>query len=146
MTTSNRIVGLKGNKPMVSEFQIQATFIECLAHLKPDCVYFAVPNEGKRSKAEGARMKKLGLHPGAADVAFLARDRSCVIEFKTLTGSQTKDQKEFEAWCAANGIAYRICRTVRDGLWTLGRTWGLIESRRLVAFLEAFKEPGTDAN
>ena len=146
MTTPNRIVGLKGNKPMVSEFQIQSTFIECLAHLHPDCVYFAVPNEAKRSLREGARMKKLGLHPGAADMVFLARTYACVIEFKTLTGTQTKEQREFEAWCVANGIRYRICRTVRDALWTLGRTWGLIHNQRLVSFLEAFKEPGTDAN
>ena len=46
--------------PIVSEFCIQSTFIECLAHLKPHCVYFAVPNEAKRSLAGGARMKKLG--------------------------------------------------------------------------------------
>lgn len=136
---------MKERTPIVSEFCIQSTFIECLAHLKPNCVYFAVPNEAKRSLAEGARMKKLGLHPGAADVIFLAKGGSYAIEFKTVIGVQNKEQKDFEQWCLEHGTRYTICRNVRDGLWTVSMTWGLISSYKLHPFLAAFKEPETHA-
>jgi len=36
------------------------------------------------------------------------------IEFKTETGSQSQDQKDFEKFCIANGIPYFIVRSVED--------------------------------
>lgn len=60
---------------------------------------FAVPNGGSRHKIEAINLKKQGVRSGVSDLIFLypsfRYDFLC-IEFKTVKGKQSDEQKEFE--------------------------------------------------
>ena len=60
---------------------------------------FAVPNGGSRHKIEAKNLKKQGVRAGVSDLVFLYDGRVSqfiCIEFKTLKGKQSKEQKEFQ--------------------------------------------------
>lgn len=60
---------------------------------------FAVPNGGSRHKLEAINLKKQGVRAGVSDLIFLYPGNSCefiCFEFKSLKGSQSKSQKEFD--------------------------------------------------
>ena len=76
--------------------------------LKPPAFHLHVPNEGKRSKWNGADLKRQGLLPGAADSIVFAPGQVVCFELKSKTGRQTDTQKEFQALCLACGIPYFV--------------------------------------
>lgn len=130
-----------------SEESIQSTFVQCLAYLKPRCVYLSVPNEGKRTKSEAARLKRLGMVPGATDMLFLWGSGSAVIEFKrargrlskTRQGEQTDAQIAFEAWCKAHGVRHALCRDVESAITKMVQ-WKLLDAGAVEPYMLAFKE------
>jgi hypothetical protein len=77
---------------------------------------YAVPNEGKRSGRNGARMKAQGLSAGVPDLV-LAVPRGqyggMYIEMKTKSGKLTDSQR---MWCEYLYTFYcvRICRSVES--------------------------------
>lgn len=81
-------------------------------------VWWHTPNGGKRSKATAARLRKMGVRPGVADLVFFNNTLQLAAELKTLTGVQSKDQKSFQAAWEAQGGIYVIVRTPEeiDGL------------------------------
>lgn len=68
---------------------------------------YHVPNEGKRSRIQGANLKKQGLKPGVPDVCLpVARGgyNSLYIEMKRQQGGRlTEDQKEWIEGLTAQG-------------------------------------------
>lgn len=81
-------------------------------------VWFHPANElanGHRTGIPGAIARALGMHRGVVDYVFLGRARSIALEAKSAKGPQSPIQKDFEAWCAANGVPYRIFRTAGEG-------------------------------
>lgn len=81
-------------------------------HLKHNL--FAIPNEGARTLANGARMKAQGRRAGVADM-FLAQSSymsyGLFIEFKADKGKQNENQLAFEKAVKANGYRYVIIRS-----------------------------------
>lgn len=128
-----------------SETQIQSTFVSCLEYLKPACIWFAVPNDGKRSKASAAALKRRGMLPGMGDMAFLWMGGCGLIEFKSKDGKPSQAQLAVEARCAGLRVPYRICRSVVAALYVVGLDWGLVEERPLAAFIYAFEASGLNA-
>ena len=60
---------------------------------------FAVPNGGSRHKLEAANLKRQGVRAGVSDLIFLYPSFNYAflcIEFKTLKGKQSDEQKQFE--------------------------------------------------
>ena len=60
---------------------------------------FAVPNGGSRHKIEAKNLKKQGVRSGVSDLIFLYpsfRFSFLCIEFKTIKGKQSDEQKEFQ--------------------------------------------------
>ena len=60
---------------------------------------FAVPNGGSRHKIEAINIKKQGVRSGVSDLIFLYpsfRYAFLCIEFKTIKGKQSDEQKHFE--------------------------------------------------
>jgi len=55
-----------------TESQIQEAFIEYVGYAYPDLAEYLIhiPNEGRRSLAEGSRQKRLGLRKGVPDLFF----------------------------------------------------------------------------
>lgn len=75
---------------------------------------YHIPNEGKRSRSTGARMKAEGLKPGVPDIC-LPVPRSgyhgLYIELKRLRGNcTTKNQDEWIAKLENQGYRAEVCR------------------------------------
>jgi hypothetical protein len=55
-----------------AEARIQAAIVEWVRTVAPDVLIFAVPNGGRRSKAEAARLRWTGVVAGIPDLAVIA--------------------------------------------------------------------------
>jgi len=83
---------------------------------------FAVPNGGKRSEAEGARLKRMGVTPGVSDLILVGPNRFIVfIEVKleqNIFGqkktTQSADQVAFEAKMIRMGFPYVVVRSKKE--------------------------------
>lgn len=106
---------------MTLEDSIQITFFAMLKLKMPD-VYkytFHVPNGGFRNITTAARLKKMGVKPGVADVFVMLPEggySGLWIEFKSAKGKQSDYQKEFELMAVNAGYEYRIARSPEDGI------------------------------
>jgi hypothetical protein len=78
---------------------------------------------GKNVRAAVARA--LGLIPGTGDYLFLWADGAGVLEAKSADGRMNPNQKDFRAWCEANGVRYAVFRTPAEGEAVL-REWGIL--------------------
>lgn len=101
----------------------------------PDKLLFAVPNGGKREvktvktkkgvctfSPEAARLKKQGVKSGVSDVILLIPRKgfaSLCMEFKTDTGIQSDEQKEFQRQAESCGSKYVIVRSVASAIETV---------------------------
>ena len=96
-------------------FKVVPTFFPTL----PDKLLFAVPNGGSRNKLEAINLKRQGLKPGISDVILLIPKKgfsSLCMEFKTSTGDQSDDQKEFQRQVEMCGGKYVIVRSVQKAI------------------------------
>ena len=85
----------------------------------PDKLLFAVPNGGSRNKLEAINLKRQGVKPGVSDVILLIPKggfASLCLEFKTKTGEQSPDQKEFQKQAENCGSKYVIVRSVKEAI------------------------------
>ena len=105
-----------------SEANIQSEFFEKIKLFfpnLPDKLIFAVPNGGSRHPAEAINLKKQGVKPGVADAILLIPKKgyaSLCIEFKTASGTQSKEQKEFQKQVEGCGSKYVIVRNVTEAV------------------------------
>ena len=79
---------------------------------------FAVPNGGSRNVIEAANLKKQGVRAGVSDLVFLYpsfRYSFLCIEFKTIKGKQSDEQKHFETLIdgQTQGL-YKIIRSFEE--------------------------------
>ena len=85
----------------------------------PDRLLFAVPNGGSRHKVEAANMKRQGVKRGVADVILQIPKKgyaSLCLEFKTSTGKQSAEQKEYQRQVELAGSKYVIVRSVEQAI------------------------------
>lgn len=79
---------------------------------------FAIPNEGKRSKVMGARMKAQGLKSGVPDICLaLPRDGKpgLFIEMKRIKGSTTtENQKRWIDRLKSVGYEVHVCKGAEE--------------------------------
>ena len=94
-----------------TEYLAQKNVIEwCQWQMIP---VFHIPNEGKRTTREGARLKAIGLSRGVPDLMIPVPSggyHGLFIEMKTKTGRVTEAQAEWMKRLAENGYAVRLCR------------------------------------
>lgn len=78
-----------------------------------------IPNEGKRSKSYGARLKRMGLRKGFPDL-FITRARGkyhgLFIEMKYDQGDTTKDQRKWLSLLNHEGYACAVCYSADDAI------------------------------
>lgn len=84
-----------------------------------------VPNGGKRGKIEAAKLKKMGVKPGVADVLIIKNQRAYWIELKAEKGRQSGPQIGFEAAMTEQWCPYAIARSLDEVIGTC-RGWGII--------------------
>src|ERR1700677_4452141 len=98
-----------------AEARIQAEIIEWARVVAPDVLIFHVPNGGKRSKAEAARLKWQGVVAGIPDLAIVAPGaRIRFIEVKTPDGNLSPAQRDIHGYLTALGSPPAICRSIDD--------------------------------
>lgn len=106
-----------------------------------------VPNGGKRTKAEAAIFKALGVKSGVADVLILERwaapsagGPAVAIELKSPTGSLTPHQKQWLADVSRRKWMVAVCRTIDEVLSVIEFVEPL-NGRKPIA---AYKRPDID--
>lgn len=85
----------------------------------PDRLLFAVPNGGSRHKIEAVNMKRQGVKRGVADVILQVPKKgyaSLCLEFKTPTGKQSDEQKEYQRQVEMAGSKYVVVRSVEQAI------------------------------
>lgn len=85
---------------------------------KLDCNFWSYQAGGeKRNISTGAMLKKKGLKRGVPDYLFIDGNQLVWLEFKTPTGKQSKEQKEFQEMCkATDNMFYYVVRSIEEGL------------------------------
>lgn len=104
------------------EADIQSEFFNQVGFIFPNLpekLLFAVPNGGSRHKVEAANMKRQGVRRGVSDVILLIPKKgfaSLCLEFKTKTGTQSDDQKEFQRQAELCKSKYVIVRSAKQAI------------------------------
>lgn len=98
----------------MTEEQMQSAVAIWFWNTFPDYrrMLFHVDNNSQNSII-GARKQALGVCKGPSDfVLILFMGKVCFIEFKTESGSQSPEQKDFQSKVEARGHEYKIVRSV----------------------------------
>jgi hypothetical protein len=89
------------------ESDLQKSFIKEFDFRYPDIMAIHIPNEGKRSVVEGAKLKAMGLRRGVSDILVLAVRGGyggLFVELKRNSKEKpSKEQKEFISYANENG-------------------------------------------
>jgi len=90
-----------------------------------DVLFLHPANEGKRSKREGASLKRQGMIPGASDFIVIVRGQAHALELKTRTGRHSAEQKAFADAAAAAEVPYATARSPEEAKAVLA-SWGAL--------------------
>jgi hypothetical protein len=104
----------------MKESDLQKTVVAWLRSQPPKCVWFAVPNEAKRSFRLANHLKAMGLRAGVADLVFFGFG---FIELKMQWNKQTEAQEAFEELCLEHDARYAVCISLEDVQLQL-KNWG----------------------
>lgn len=83
-------------------------------HQNVACVWFHVPNGEKRDAATAAKLKRMGVRAGVADIIVLHEGRFIAIEVKRQGGVQSPNQKGFGEAVARSGGFYHLAYCLQD--------------------------------
>lgn len=91
----------------------------CLNHHKPKCKIFSVPNEVHNYRKteriiEIKKKKQIGMEQGASDFIVVIPNKVVFFETKTLTGTQSPAQIEWQKTVKLLGFDYHVVRTLED--------------------------------
>ena len=98
--------------------------------LPADATFWAVPNGGLRHKLEAARMSRLGVRAGVADLHIVYRGRLYCLELKSPTGQLSATQAQMIHKLEACGVPTAIIRKPEE-LEQVLREWNIPFSVRL---------------
>lgn len=100
---------------MKSESQIQAECVMWLWNTHPETrgLFFAVTNNSEHV-ARAMQRKAVGLVSGVSDTIFLWECETYLIEFKTPTGRQSKNQIEWQSKVTTQGFQYFVVRSLEQ--------------------------------
>ena len=112
------------NEPAkIPETRVQQAFIKEFAFRWPQIyqtgALFAVPNEGKRSRATASRMKAEGMRKGVSDLVLLWPSNGfhgAVIELKTKGGKVDAEQLTWQAHRKQSGYAAVVCWSAEEAI------------------------------
>lgn len=67
-----------------------------------------------KNRIDGSRNRSLGLQAGRSDLTLYYQKRAYMIELKTTTGIQSKQQKEWQRIIESHGFEYVIIRSLDE--------------------------------
>jgi len=119
-------------KPL-SESTIQEQIVELLSRLSPGrFLFFSIPNSQfisylpKQTKIRMiAKLKRMGMLPGAADLCIVCKGQTYFIEVKTEKGKQSENQRLFQSLCHEMGAIYLLA-TSPEQVHRALRAWGIV--------------------
>ena len=97
---------------MKAEDSIQIAVADYLRLQYPNLLWFHVANERQTSPRHGAKLKRMGVRAGVADIMILKATKQAVglcIELKAGKNKQTPSQVEFRDAVIQEGWAYYVC-------------------------------------
>lgn len=111
----------RGQTCGISESREQQSLFEWAVWMSgryPDLeLLYHIPNEGKRSRATGGRMKREGMRAGVPDVCLpVPRGKYCglYIEMKSASGKVTENQKGWLEKLKQAGHCTRVCYSFEE--------------------------------
>lgn len=112
---------------LADEYHIHCAVVAQLRFMAhPKTIYFHAANGESRSARTGARLKKMAVRPGVADICLtLPTGQSAYLEIKAAKGRQTPEQRAFEAHCKEVGVPYAIARSPEEAKAIL-TSWGAL--------------------
>jgi hypothetical protein len=117
-----------------SELQLQISLVEwCRWKLRPDVLFWHCPNGEQRDKRTAAKLKAMGVLPGAADLQFLWGRKIAgeivpavlFLELKAPGRKLTAEQNAFGLAARTKGAAFHMIDNIDEGI-------RIIESHGLV--------------
>lgn len=102
------------------EFRLHCVVADFLrVALSPEVLWFAIPNGEKRSKITGARLKRMGVRPGVADLMISwhvgGQIRVLWCELKALKGgSLSPEQRRFRFDAENTGHDFYVCHSLSE--------------------------------
>jgi len=79
--------------PHATEAQVHRAVLDHLRlRGKPGLLYWHTPNEGKRTKNEGAQLKSMGMVAGIPDLVLICEGRTYGLELKRIKGRASVEQ------------------------------------------------------
>lgn len=119
----------------MSELQLHFFVADYLRYnAQPGVLWFHVANGEIRDKSTAAKLKRMGLLPGVADIEVITPfygsggicyHKTYFLELKAEKGVLSPDQKIFAERCAAIGLGYEVARSPEQAL-TILLDWGAI--------------------
>jgi hypothetical protein len=99
------------------EAQLQKAVVQHLMlAAMPGVLWFAVPNEGKRSARAGLEAKRMGLRPGVADLCIIVWGMAHFLELKAPSGKLSDAQRDFANECGARSIPWECAFDIEAAL------------------------------
>jgi hypothetical protein len=99
---------------------------------KPGCVWFHVPNQGRRGGRrgfiDGAILKSLGVRAGVSDFIMLHNREFFALELKAANGRPSEEQMEFMD-DVNNAGGFAACAVGYDMAVAMLETWGLLRGK-----------------
>jgi hypothetical protein len=109
----------------VDEDQIHVSIKEWLETVLPSAEIHHSPNGGQRSKAEGAKFKRLGTRLGRPDLEVnLPEGRTVFFEVKTQVGAVSEEQRDCITRLKRLGFPVAVVRSI-DETRTALRSFGV---------------------
>jgi VRR-NUC domain len=119
------------NRRRSAEAQLHAAVIQHLRlRAKPDLLWLHCPNGERRDAIAGAKLKRMGVLPGAADLLLWRAGNSFALELKAPGGRLSAAQKEFLARFAEAGGHTAVAEGLDAAVRTL-EGWKLLNGRML---------------
>ena len=107
------------------EAKIQAAIVQWCGSVAPECLIFAVPNGGLRSKSEAALFKWTGVVAGIPDLIVLVPGgRALFLEVKTETGVVSDVQRQMMMTMQSLGFQTAVVRSIEDTTKAFA-AWGI---------------------
>ena len=116
---------MPGKRRTYEEDRIQAAIVAWIRAVAPQVRVFAIPNGGKRTRAEAGKLKWMGVLPGVPDLCVLREcGQALFIEVKTADGDMSREQDEFANWLLDNAYPFAVCRNI-DKVRRCFALWGI---------------------
>lgn len=94
-------------------FHLEAWKLIC-AYKRRDVLAIHIPNGEKRDRRTGARLKAMGVRPGASDFLVVVSGLAHWIELKTEAGRLSADQRVFLADADTAGCRTHVVRSIPE--------------------------------